>query len=88
MSRYTYHGPVQGITLTIQGKAQEHLLQPGRTYELPADHPVIAGLLAAQMLSEAATEPDPVKSKRGKAAASVDDAPAAADITEPTHETE
>jgi hypothetical protein len=51
-ARFTYSGPVSGATLNVQGGRREIMFHPGRTYELPADHPYVQRLVARGFLAK------------------------------------
>ena len=52
-ARYTYSGPVSGVTLREQGQSREILLHPGKIYELPPEHPHVRRLIARRHLTPA-----------------------------------
>mgnify|MGYP000223349912 CR=1 FL=1 len=51
-ARFTYSGPISGATLRHQGERREVMFHPGRTYELPADHPYVQRLVARGFLTK------------------------------------
>lgn len=55
MTTYSYHGPIQSLSLRIgKERTQDIQLIPGRPVpKLPMDHPVITSLFAANMLRAA-----------------------------------
>ena len=65
MAQYRYDGPVTGVTLRDReaGTETEVMLLPGRTVELPADHPhtkTLVGLRHLRPVPAATPTPKPV----------------------------
>lgn len=61
MTDYIYHGPMQGLTLHGEDGAVvwEGMLHPERPVTLPADHPHVVTLLAAEWLKPAPARKSP-----------------------------
>ncbi|KIC38157.1 hypothetical protein RA27_20550 [Ruegeria sp. ANG-R] len=71
MARYSYHGPVQHISIAVgqikgpEGEMQSEfkdvaLIPDAEPVELPSDSPVVVGMLDAKLLQEV-DDPAPAK---------------------------
>ncbi len=66
MKTYRWHGPVQALTIRDQGKEMRITLLPGRSVDLPEDHPVVAAWLGSGMLEEMSKPARPANGGRRK----------------------
>ncbi|WP_299773152.1 hypothetical protein [uncultured Tateyamaria sp.] len=76
MARYTYHGPVQHISIAVgqkkgpdgelQSEFKDVALIPGADpVELPADNDVVLGMIDAKLLQEASDTASVKSTKKG-----------------------
>ncbi len=72
--QYQYMGPVSALTMVDNGQQRELVLMPG-VVELPADHPQVQVLLAAQLLTALAAQAENDVSPAGVEAMALDAVP-------------
>lgn len=61
--KFTYRGPVSGITLKTEHGQIERMLFPGHTVDLPADHPQVTVMEARGHLTRVLSAPSETRTQ-------------------------